>query len=76
MKDILEQLLHTCNKLKDANEIAIIDEYRYNAKRYTVALSSKIIFFMYNHGFFLSKNCQYFALGNRFWKITLVSLCI
>lgn len=65
MKDILGQLLHTCNKLKDANEIAIIDEYRYNAKCYTVALTSKIFFFMYNH-FFLSKNWQYFALANRF----------
>ncbi|XP_029680520.1 uncharacterized protein LOC115246073 [Formica exsecta] len=39
MKDILGQLLHICNKLKDANEIAIINKYGYNGKRYTVALT-------------------------------------
>ncbi|XP_029671883.1 uncharacterized protein LOC115240707 [Formica exsecta] len=39
MKDILGQLSHVCNKLKDANEIAIINEYGCNAKRYTVALT-------------------------------------
>lgn len=76
MKDILGQLLHACTKLKDANEIAIIDEYRCNAKRYTVALTSKIIFFTYSHGFFLThKSCQYFTLENRFRQITTVSLC-
>ncbi|XP_070160067.1 odorant receptor 9a-like isoform X2 [Polyergus mexicanus] len=39
MKDILGQLFHVCNKLKDANEIAIINKYGCKAKRYTVALT-------------------------------------
>ncbi|KAL6421727.1 hypothetical protein ACFW04_010942 [Cataglyphis niger] len=39
MKDILGQLLHVCNKLRDANEIAIINKYGCNGKHYTVALT-------------------------------------
>ncbi|CAL1681323.1 unnamed protein product [Lasius platythorax] len=38
VKDLLEQLLHACNELKEGNEIAIINEYGYNGKRYTTAL--------------------------------------
>ncbi|XP_029160370.1 uncharacterized protein LOC114932369 [Nylanderia fulva] len=40
MKDMFEQLFHACNKLKNANEIAIIDEYGYFAKRYTIILTT------------------------------------
>ncbi|KAL6433509.1 hypothetical protein ACFW04_006542 [Cataglyphis niger] len=39
VKDLLEQLLHIYNELKDENEIAIIDKYGYNGKRYTVVLT-------------------------------------
>ncbi|XP_019883951.2 uncharacterized protein LOC109610194 [Camponotus floridanus] len=39
MKDLLEQLLHVYNELKDENEIAIINEYGYNSKRFTIALT-------------------------------------
>ncbi|XP_025271224.1 uncharacterized protein LOC109610502 isoform X2 [Camponotus floridanus] len=39
MKNLLEQLLHTCNELSDENEIAIINEYGCNGKHYTVALT-------------------------------------
>jgi len=45
MKDLLEQLLHVYNELKDENEIAIIHEYGYNGKRFTIALTGKIILF-------------------------------
>lgn len=32
------------NQLKDKNEVAILEEYNCNAKRYTTALTSKTIF--------------------------------
>ncbi|XP_039311554.1 uncharacterized protein LOC105198350 [Solenopsis invicta] len=38
MKDLLIQLQHICNELKDESENAIIKKYGQNAKRYTVAL--------------------------------------
>lgn len=43
VKDLLDQLLYIYNELKDENEIAIINEYGYNGKRYTIALTGKII---------------------------------
>jgi len=43
LKDLLEQLLHVYNELKDENEIAIINEYGCNAKRFTTAVTGKII---------------------------------
>jgi len=43
VKDLMEQLLHVCNELKDEREIAIIDAYGCNGKRYTIALTGKII---------------------------------
>ncbi|XP_050465032.1 uncharacterized protein LOC126858600 isoform X3 [Cataglyphis hispanica] len=43
MKDILGQLLHVCNKLREANEIAIINKYGCNAKHYTVALTILVV---------------------------------
>ncbi|XP_050460104.1 uncharacterized protein LOC126855994 [Cataglyphis hispanica] len=39
MKDLLEQLQHIYNKLKDKNEFAIIDEYRSSVKRCTTVLT-------------------------------------
>jgi len=38
------KLQYICNELKDENEIAIIEKYGYIAKRYTIALTGKIIF--------------------------------
>jgi len=38
----LEHLQLACNELKDENEFAIINEYGYNAYRYTTALMSKM----------------------------------
>ncbi|XP_025270101.1 uncharacterized protein LOC109609774 [Camponotus floridanus] len=38
VKDLLEHLQLACNELKDENEFAIINEYGYNAYRYTTAL--------------------------------------
>lgn len=46
MKDLLTQLLHICNELKDETENAILTKYSQNAKRYTTALTSKTILFM------------------------------
>lgn len=43
MKNSLTQLQYTYNKLKDKNEIAIIEKYNYNAKRFTTVLISKLI---------------------------------
>ncbi|KAL6419392.1 hypothetical protein ACFW04_011418 [Cataglyphis niger] len=37
--DLLEQLQLICNKLKDKNEFAIINEYRCSAKRFTAILT-------------------------------------
>jgi hypothetical protein len=39
------KLQHVCNGLKERNEITIIEKYGYNAKRYTIILTSKIIIF-------------------------------
>ncbi|XP_025271265.1 uncharacterized protein LOC109610196, partial [Camponotus floridanus] len=39
MKDLLEQLLHVYNELKDEKEIAIIHKYGYNGKRFTIAIT-------------------------------------
>ncbi|KAL6419387.1 hypothetical protein ACFW04_011418 [Cataglyphis niger] len=39
VKDLLEQLQLICNKLKDKNEFAIINEYRCSAKRFTAILT-------------------------------------
>ncbi|XP_025271264.1 uncharacterized protein LOC112639947 [Camponotus floridanus] len=39
MKDLLEQLLHVYNEIKDENEIAIIHKYGYNGKRFTIAIT-------------------------------------
>ncbi|XP_024878469.1 uncharacterized protein LOC112458884 [Temnothorax curvispinosus] len=38
VKELLIQLQHVCNELKDKNEIAIIEKYGYISKCYTVAL--------------------------------------
>lgn len=43
------QLQNIYNKLKDKNEIAIIEEYNCTARRYTIILTSKIIFYAYNY---------------------------
>jgi hypothetical protein len=37
-------LQHAFNKLKDENEIAIVEKYSFIAKRYTIALTGKAIF--------------------------------
>ncbi|KAL6420331.1 hypothetical protein ACFW04_014809 [Cataglyphis niger] len=39
MGNLLMQLQNVCNELKDKNEINIMKEYSYNAKRYTTALT-------------------------------------
>jgi len=38
---LLEQLQDVCNKLKDENEIAIIEKYGSKAKCYTIAIIRK-----------------------------------
>ena len=38
------QLEHICNQVKDKNEVAIIEEYNYIARRHTIILTSKKIF--------------------------------
>ncbi|XP_025271232.1 uncharacterized protein LOC109610454 [Camponotus floridanus] len=44
IKDLMEQLLHVCNELKDEKEIAIIDAYGCSGKRYTIALTVLVVF--------------------------------
>ncbi|XP_077264106.1 uncharacterized protein LOC143898469 [Temnothorax americanus] len=39
VKELLIQLQHVCNELRDKNEIVIIEKYGYIAKCYTVALT-------------------------------------
>ncbi|KAH0945602.1 hypothetical protein HN011_011756 [Eciton burchellii] len=39
IKDLLQQLQHVCDKLKNKNEIAIIERYGYYAKCYTIMLT-------------------------------------
>jgi len=39
------ELRYIFNELKDKNEIVIIYKYSSNAKRYTITLTGKIIFF-------------------------------
>ncbi|XP_072758666.1 uncharacterized protein [Anoplolepis gracilipes] len=46
VRDVLEELLHVYNKLTDKTEIAIVDEYRRNSKRYTIALSMYAVIIM------------------------------
>lgn len=38
------ELQHIFNKLKDENEIAIVEKYGRTAKRYTIAFTGKTIF--------------------------------
>ncbi|KAL6260672.1 hypothetical protein P5V15_008192 [Pogonomyrmex californicus] len=38
VRSLLEQLQHIYSELKDENEIAIIEKYGYNAKRYTIRI--------------------------------------
>ncbi|KAH0946900.1 hypothetical protein HN011_005423 [Eciton burchellii] len=40
MKNLLMKLQHVCNGLKERNEITIIEKYGYNAKRYTIILTT------------------------------------
>ncbi|KAL6417999.1 hypothetical protein ACFW04_012412 [Cataglyphis niger] len=44
MKDLLMQLQNVCNELKDKNELAIMNEYSCNAKRYTAVLTICTLF--------------------------------
>lgn len=53
MKDLLEQLQHIYNEVKDKNEFAIINAYGYSAKRCTAAFTSKIFFRLSNTVTFL-----------------------
>jgi len=46
MKDLLTQLQHICNELKDECENAIIRKYNQNAKQYTFALMRKCNMFL------------------------------
>lgn len=75
MKNLLEQLLHTCNELNDENEIAIVNEYGCNGKNYTVGLTSKIFSDLYVRlNFFfnkLSKNSTSEKLENRIRQIVI-----
>jgi len=41
VKDLMLQIQKICDALKDENEIAIIEKYNYNAKRYTILFTSK-----------------------------------
>jgi len=43
IKELLTQFQYMHDELKDENEIAIAEEYSYNARRYTAILISKII---------------------------------
>jgi len=43
IKELLGQFQYIYNELKDENEIAIAEKYSYNARRYAVVLTSKII---------------------------------
>ncbi|KAL0109500.1 hypothetical protein PUN28_014516 [Cardiocondyla obscurior] len=47
IKDILIQLEHVRNQLKDKNEVAIIDEYTYNARQYSIGLTILCAFFTF-----------------------------
>jgi len=44
MKDLLAQLQHIYNHLRDKNEYAIVEKYGHIAKRYTVILTGKNTF--------------------------------
>ncbi|XP_011690172.1 PREDICTED: uncharacterized protein LOC105451432 [Wasmannia auropunctata] len=44
VKELLMQLKNIYNQVKDKNEIAIIEEHSYAARRYTFILTSKAIF--------------------------------
>lgn len=43
MKKIIRQFQHIYDEIKDKNEIAIIEKYGDNAKRFSIALTSEII---------------------------------
>jgi len=54
MKELLMELQHIFDGLKDKNEIAIMQEYSCNARRYTITLTGKVIFlnfYLYLHLF-------------------------
>lgn len=80
MKNLLEQLLHTCNELNDENEIAIINKYGCNGKNYTVGLTGKKIFFdLYVRLIFFLicksyQNSAFEKLENRIRQIIIIFL--
>lgn len=43
----MEQLQRICDTIQDKNEIAIIEQYANNGKRYTIIFISKIIDFLF-----------------------------
>jgi len=64
------QLQHIYKQLKDKNELAIIEEYSGNAKRYTITLTSKTIFkFMCVHKYYVT--CKLRKLQNWFELIIM-----
>ncbi len=65
MKNLLMELRYIFNELKDKNEILIIYKYRCNAKRYTVALTSKIIFINFVIIFSVVKYLDMFSYNSR-----------
>lgn len=47
MKCVLVELQSVYNELKDKNEIAIIERYVTNAKRFTISITGKSILFIF-----------------------------
>jgi len=49
VKNLLAELHHICDQLKDENEIAIIEKYGYRGKRLTIIVTSKIIISIFSY---------------------------
>ncbi|KAH0946911.1 hypothetical protein HN011_007303 [Eciton burchellii] len=58
LKDLMRQLHFACTKLRDKNEIAIIQQYGWEAKHYTVALI--VVFFTLESIFWASQIAIFF----------------
>ncbi|KAL6417990.1 hypothetical protein ACFW04_012412 [Cataglyphis niger] len=84
MKDLLMQLQNVCNELKDKNELAIMNEYSCNAKRYTAVLT--IIFWSNICSIILSINVtqsrhlpittEYFIDQEKYFYLILIHISL
>jgi len=72
----MKQLHYTCKKLTDKNEVAVIQKYGWDAKRYTTALIGKQAYrnIKYHQSYFIRFSCVYVCIYCSYFIDKLVSI--